>query len=224
MYVKAGPDGKSLGDCPFAHYVRMVLEVKGLEYELVPSIQDTKPSWLIEYYDGKMPALRHRKECYVESDTIAAYLEFFFPKPELNPPNESEADAATTAIDGLFPSLAQYLKHIPDGDDVDAEKKAKLYAALKKLNDYLSLPSRTGPYLTGDGIVIRMTDCKLAPILYHMFNAIPVYKGDDAFVSLMKDFPFVKLYADHMFTVDASFQKTLYPPETLIWGWGNARK
>ena len=58
LYVKAGPDGKSLGDCPFAHYVRMVLEVKGLEYELKPSVQDTKPSWLIEYYDGKMPALR----------------------------------------------------------------------------------------------------------------------------------------------------------------------
>ena len=122
LYVKAGPDGKSLGDCPFAHFVRMVLEAKGLEYELKPSIQDTKPSWLIEYYDGKMPALRHRKECYVESDTIAAYLEFFFPKPELTPNSDSDADAAAAAVDGLFPAMARYIKHTPDGDEVDVEK------------------------------------------------------------------------------------------------------
>lgn len=224
LYVKAGPDGKSLGDCPFAHFVRMVLEVKGLEYELIPSIQDTKPSWLIEYYDGKMPALRHRKECYVESDTIAAYLEFFFPKPELNPTDESEADAATAAVDGLFPSIAQYIKHTSDGDDVDAEKKERLKIALTKLNDHLSLPSRTGPYLVGDGTVIRMNDYKLAPILYHMCIAIPVFKGEDVLESLMKNVPSVKSYTDHMFTVDPNFQKTVYPPEVVIWGWGNARK
>ena len=28
LYLKAGPDGKSVGDCPFAHYVRMVLHAK----------------------------------------------------------------------------------------------------------------------------------------------------------------------------------------------------
>ncbi len=28
LYLKAGPDGKSVGDCPFAHNVRMVLYLK----------------------------------------------------------------------------------------------------------------------------------------------------------------------------------------------------
>jgi len=28
LFLKAGEDGKSIGDCPFAHYVRMVLEEK----------------------------------------------------------------------------------------------------------------------------------------------------------------------------------------------------
>ena len=78
LYLKAGPDGTSVGDCPFAHYVRIVLNEKGLEYDLKPSTQDTKPQWLIDFYDGSMPALRHRKECYVESDVIAQYLDFFF--------------------------------------------------------------------------------------------------------------------------------------------------
>jgi glutathione S-transferase len=223
LYVKAGPDGKSLGDCPFAHFVRMVLEVKGLEYELKPSTQDTKPSWLIEYYDGKMPALRHRKECYVESDTIAAYLEFFFPKPELTPSSDVEADAATAAVDGLFPAMAQYIKHTPDGDEVDIEKNGKLRLVLAKLNDHLSSPSRTGPYLVGNGSVIQMNDCKLAPILYHMYTAIPAFKGEDTFTSLMNNFPSIQSYTDHMFNTDPSFQRTVYPADVVVWGWGNAR-
>lgn len=223
LYVKAGPDGKSLGDCPFAHFVRMVLEAKGLEYELKPSIQDTKPSWLIEYYDGKMPALRHRKECYVESDTIAAYLEFFFPKPELTPNSDSDADAAAAAVDGLFPAMARYIKHTPDGDEVDVENKEKLRSVLAKLNDHLSLPSRTGPYLVGNGSVLRMNDCKLAPILYHMCTAVPAYKGNDTFASLMDDVPFVQAYTNHMFQNDLSFQSTVYPADVVIWGWSNAR-
>ena len=223
LYVKAGPDGKSLGDCPFAHFIRMVLEVKGLDYELKPSTQDTKPSWLIEYYDGNMPALRHRKECYVESDTIAAYLEFFFPKPELTPSSDVEADAAAAAVDGLFPAMAQYIKHTPDGDEIDVEKNEKLRAALAKLNDHLSSPSRTGPYLVGNGSVIRMNDCKLAPILYHMSTAIPAFKGDDEFISLMNSFPSIQSYTDHMFNADTSFQRTVYPADVVIWGWSNAR-
>jgi glutathione S-transferase len=224
LYVKAGPDGTSLGDCPFAHFVRMVLDVKGLEYELKPCIQTTKPDWLLEFYEGKMPALRHRKECYVESDTIAAYLDFFFPQPELTPPDVKEADAAATAMDGLFPAFAQYMKHTTTGDDIDMEKKTKMCACLHRLNDYLSLPGRTGPYMVGDGSVMRMVDCKLGPVLYQLCNAIPAYKGGvDAIQFLEQEFPAVKAYADYMFQSDPSFQKTVYPPEVLVWGWGNAR-
>ena len=29
--MKAGPDGESIGDCPFAHFVRAVIHAKGLE-------------------------------------------------------------------------------------------------------------------------------------------------------------------------------------------------
>lgn len=83
LYLKAAEDGQSVGDCPFAHYVRMVLEEKGLEYQLKPTPPDGKPTWLLEYYDGKLPALRHRKECYVESQVIVEYLDYFFPQPSL---------------------------------------------------------------------------------------------------------------------------------------------
>ena len=222
LYLKAGPDGKSVGDCPFAHYVRMVLENKQLEYDLQPSVQSTKPSWLIEYYDGKMPALRHRKECYVESDTIANYLDFFFPEPPLSA-SDAEADAANTAMEGFFPAFAQYAKHTPDGDEDDQTKKDNLFGVLENLNAFLSSESRTGPYLVGDGSLIRLQDCQLAPKLYHMKVAIEAFKGTDVLEELYSKFPALKAYMDYMFDSDASFKKTVYPPEVVTWGWGNAR-
>eukprot|EP00584_Thalassiosira_punctigera_P000601 CAMPEP_0172525636 /NCGR_PEP_ID=MMETSP1067-20121228/690_1 /TAXON_ID=265564 ORGANISM="Thalassiosira punctigera, Strain Tpunct2005C2" /NCGR_SAMPLE_ID=MMETSP1067 /ASSEMBLY_ACC=CAM_ASM_000444 /LENGTH=152 /DNA_ID=CAMNT_0013308951 /DNA_START=42 /DNA_END=497 /DNA_ORIENTATION=- len=76
LYVKPAADGKSVGDCPFAHFVRMVLAEKGLEYDLVPSSQENKPAWLVEDYGGKLPALRHREECHVDSEAIAQHLDF----------------------------------------------------------------------------------------------------------------------------------------------------
>ena len=33
VYIKAGPSGE-VGDCPFAHFVRCVLNFKGLEYKV----------------------------------------------------------------------------------------------------------------------------------------------------------------------------------------------
>ena len=34
LYLKAGSDGKSVGDCPFAHFVRAAISFKGLECEV----------------------------------------------------------------------------------------------------------------------------------------------------------------------------------------------
>jgi hypothetical protein len=52
-HQRAAEDGPSVGDCPFAHYVRIVLEEKRLEYQLKPEPPDAKPSWLLEYSDSK---------------------------------------------------------------------------------------------------------------------------------------------------------------------------
>ena len=118
--------------------------------------------------------------------------------------------------------MAQYLKHTPDGDEVDAEKKAKLEACLQKLDAHLAAESRTGPYLVGDGSTLRLNDCKLAPVLYHMTVGISAFKGGDSAIDFAKDYPALKAYMDHMFATEI-FQKTIYPAATVEWGWGNAR-
>lgn len=215
LYVKAGPDGKSLGDCPFAHYVRMVLHAKNLDYDLRPCTAATKPQWLIEYYDGKMPALRHRRECYVESDTIAAYLDFFFPEPAFAP----VVDAATEAVQGFFSSVAQYIKHTPDGDASEESKREKLRASLQKLETYL-LSTTNGPYLHGP--TLSLLDCKLAPQLYVLVTAMKAFKTTSS-IDLESDYPRVHAYAKHMLEKDPSCTATTCSPEVVEWGWTQAR-
>ena len=221
LYVKAAADGTSAGDCPFAHFVRMVLEEKGLEYDLKPSTQDTKPNWLIEHYGGKMPALRHKRECYVESDVIAEYLDFFFQEPPLKGKfNAPQLDAAETAVEGIFPAIAKYLKHTPDGDADDLALKAGLEEKLTTLEAHLSAEGRKGPYLVGDGDAVSLLDCSLAPKLFHMETGIDGLK--DKSIDLGQQFPHVRTYMDAIFA-RPSFEKTVYPQETVLWGWGNAR-
>ena len=216
LYLKAGPDGTSVGDCPFAHFVRMVLEEKGLEYDLKPCTKDTKPSWLVDFYEGKMPALRHRRECYVESDVIAEYIDFFFQEPSLEAENKVLLDEAEKAVSGLFPAIATYLKHTPDGDEEDLEKKANLESCLSRMENHLS--QTDGPCMTGKSIAL--IDCSLAPKLFHMQIGLDVFKGNA--IDVGSQFPAVAAYMESVFG-RPSFQATSYPKDTVIWGWRNAR-
>ncbi len=220
LYVKPGMDGRSVGDCPFAHFVRMVLAEKGLEYDLVPSTHDAKPRWLIDDYSGKMPALRHRRECYVDSDVIARYLDFFFPEPSLSyGGSRADADAANAAVDGFFPAMAGYVKHRPNGDDEDASRRTALGAKLRTLENHLldNDGARTGPYLVGDGERLTLLDCSMAPKLYAMEVCIRDIK-DDA-IDIAGEYPRLRRYMDDVFE-RPSFRSTVeYGPETVVWGW-----
>eukprot|EP00956_Cyclotella_meneghiniana_P045461 scaffold370134_cov86-Cyclotella_meneghiniana.AAC.1 len=216
LYVKPAQDGKSVGDCPFAHYVRMVLHEKGLEYELLPTTPENKPNWLLEGYGGKMPALRHRKECYVDSDVIAQYLDFFFQEPKMSMLGE-DAEKATAAIDGFFPAMAKFTKHSPVGDDEDKEKQSALEAKLQTLEEHLNQSGRTGPYLVGDGTKFTLIDCSMAPKLYAMDVCLDKIKGNP--FDLKGKYPAVRKYMVELFERE-SFKETVeYGPETVVWGW-----
>jgi glutathione S-transferase len=220
LYCKAGPDGAAVGDCPFAHFVRLVMEEKGLDYVLIPTVAETKPVWLLEHYQGKLPALRHRKECYVDSDVICEYLDFFFPATPLAG-SKAATDAAQDAVEGLFPAIAKYLKHTPDGDAEDLELRSLLEAKLTILETFLVDKSGKSSSLFMVGDSVTLPDCSLAPKLYHLQSGLEAFKG--ASIDLSVQYPAVKAYMDAFFARD-SFQKTAYPKETVAWGWGNARK
>ena len=214
LYCKAGPDGKELGDCPFAHLVRMVLAEKGIDYELKPSVQETKPEWLVEHFEGKMPALRNGKECKVESEVIAEYLDQVIPEPSLKAEPEAQEKAAA-AIEGIFPAIAKYIKHTPDGDEEDMKLLAGLEAVLGKLEAHLQ--ATQGDFLTGPKITLM--DCSLTPKLYILKTLNEAFKKGA--LDLAK-FPAVSAYMAMMFA-RPSFVKTVYPVEVMKWGWAPKR-
>ena len=79
LHVKAGPDGRSVGDCPFAHAIRIVAGAKALNVELRPHSPSGKPKWLLEGYDGKMPCLVDGENVVVESRVVADFLDERYP-------------------------------------------------------------------------------------------------------------------------------------------------
>jgi glutathione S-transferase len=116
----------------------------------------------------------------------------------------------------LFPSIAKYLKHTPDGDDEDLEKRANLEESLSKLENHLN--NVDGPFLAGSAMTLL--DCSLAPKLYHLETGLQVFKSNA--INVESQFPALAAYMQTVFARD-SFQKTCYPKEVVTWGWGNAR-
>ena len=222
LYLKAAEDGTSVGDCPFAHYIRLILEEKGLSYTVQPcGGPDDKPNWLIDYYEGKLPCLKHKKEAYVESNVIAAYLDYFFPsKSTQTAGSKSSLNDAEEALAGIFPAIAGYLKDVEgDGDD-SAESLANLREKLAALEDHLG---ETG-YLDASGEdteTFNIADCRVVPQLYHLSVGIEKFKEGKP--SLESEYPKIHGYLKRSME-RPSFQATQYAPETIEWGWSNARQ
>ncbi|KAL7554812.1 hypothetical protein ACHAWF_018633 [Thalassiosira exigua] len=217
LYMKPAQDGRSVGDCPFAHFVRMVLAEKGLECDLVPSTPENKPQWLLDDYGGKMPALCREKECHVDSEAIAQYIDSTFKEPKLSVGGDDLTNAQN-AIDGFFPAMARFVKHKPNGNDEDKTKQAALETKLQTLEDYLSEKDWEGPYLVGDGKQFTLLDCSMAPKLYAMEICLREIKHNAIDLG---HYPNVQKYMDNLFS-RPSFRSTAdYSPETVVWGWSS---
>ena len=74
--------------------------------------------------------------------------------------------------------------------------------------------------MVGNGEQLTLLDCSLAPKLYHMQIGLDGFKNNA--INIDVQYPAIKSYMDTMFT-RSSFEKTIYPKETVLWGWGNAR-
>jgi glutathione S-transferase len=76
--------------CPFAIRVRMTLEEKGLEYEVIEeSLREPSAALLALHPEGKVPLLVHDGLALFESAIITEYLEDSFPAIPLLPASAS---------------------------------------------------------------------------------------------------------------------------------------
>ena len=212
LHCKAGPDGASYGDCPFAHGVRLCLEAKSLAYQLEPHGPNNKPTWLVEEHGGKMPALEigagAERQVVTESRAIADEIDRQLPGPSLAPAGLAEAEAAAA---DFFPALAGFVKNRDAG--LANDKKKALLLALCKLDAHLA---GSGEYAAGDAFSIA--DAFLAPKLYHMRVAAAHYQGFEP----PEQFEALKAYSDRMLGSELLLRTAPVAP-MVVWGWANAR-
>lgn len=213
LYIKAGPDGLSVGDCPFAHFVRAVIAFKGLECQVIPCTKDTKPSWLEKDHGGKMPCLKDGEDVVTDSAEIVKYLDKICPEPSFA--GGDQVDMLTSKLAGLFPALARFVKRV----EFDKELEEKLLAEVETLEEILSQKA-AGPYLCGSQLCL--TDLSLAPKLYHLKVTLATF-SPPTMALVEQQFPQVTKYLGTMLT-NPNISSCSYESKTIVWGWGNARK
>jgi len=216
LHVKAGPDGRTAGDCPFAHALQLMLRTKGVAFELVPHAPDKKPEWLVAEYDGKMPCLVREADGAVvtESRTIASWIEDNYPAPSTMGDEFPGLDAAEAAAKPVFGSFARYCKCTSDSPEEQDELKKSLLLSLCTLDAHLA--KEAAPYAAGRRMSV--CDCFLLPALHHVTHAGAAFKD---FV-VPPQFDSLHAYLDRGFGTEA-FVSTAPAPAMVRWGWANAR-
>jgi glutathione S-transferase len=150
--------------CPFAHRSRLALAEKGLDFELVEIDLQNKPAWFntVSLY-GKVPALEHDGQRFVESAIVNEYLDEVFSEPALLPKAPAQRAQARIWIDyantRFVTAWGGVLRGATEAERVSAGRD--LDAALRHLEAGLASHSDAGPFWFGSSI--SLVDLTLYP-------------------------------------------------------------
>ena len=161
----------------YVRIARMVLEEKGVDYELVPlDIFATEgiPAWYVEHHPfGRIPAFEHDGFRLFETGAIARYVDEAFDGPALQP-KDPRARATMNQIIGMLDAYAyrsmvwdvaveRLEKEVPD-EALIANGLRQAETVLKVLTQ-LKAP---GPWLLGDQLT--QADLHAAPIIAYFLK------------------------------------------------------
>ncbi|KAL4235581.1 Chloride intracellular channel protein 1 [Mactra antiquata] len=212
LFVKAGKDGKSIGDCPFSQRVNMFtgLTLNNSDVEIIPINTSDKPDYFLKLNpEGKVPVLvdRHNNNKIIpDSGEITRYINELFPKPEVH---QGYSGPAIDAASGIFPKFAAMMTN--KDSSKNEELKANLVAELRKLNDFLAA-NINNKYLLCDNVC--ELDCQVLPKLRHIQVAGTFYKS----FNIPEEFTTLTRYIKEGEACDV-FKNSCPPDEEIIWGW-----
>jgi glutathione S-transferase len=154
--------------CPFVERSRIVLEEKGLDYELTFIDLSDKPDWFLEISPrGKVPVLQVDGRPIFESMVINEYLEEAFPEPALFPSDPvSKAQARAWIVyanDVVMPPFAKLTYSAKTAEEV-RKAREDLRATFEKLDSELA--ERGTDYFMSDEF--GLVDAIYAPIWSRM--------------------------------------------------------
>ncbi|RCJ20292.1 glutathione S-transferase [Nostoc minutum NIES-26] len=164
--------------CPYAHRSRLVLQEKGIDFDLIEIDLQNKPEGFTDISPyGKVPAIAHGNYRVWESAVINEYLNEVFPNPPLLPSSPIAKAQARIWIDfantRFVPAFSALLRS-PDIQQQEAAKQ-ELYKHLEFIeNEALGKLSGEGPYWFGESI--SLVDFTFYP-WFERWPALKYYRG-----------------------------------------------
>ncbi|XP_072320899.1 chloride intracellular channel protein 5a isoform X2 [Eucyclogobius newberryi] len=176
LFVKAGSDGESIGNCPFSQRLFMVLWLKGVVFNVTTVDLKRKPADLHNLAPGTHPPfLTFQGEVLTDVNKIEEYLETMLAPPKY-PRLAARNRESNTAGNDIFAKFSAYVKNTRTDKHKALEKS--LNKALAKLDEYLISPlpeednrghESNRKFLDGDELTLA--DCNLLPKL-HVFKVV----------------------------------------------------
>ncbi|XP_063079759.1 chloride intracellular channel protein 5-like isoform X2 [Engraulis encrasicolus] len=176
LFVKAGIDGESIGNCPFSQRLFMILWLKGVVFNVTTVDLKRKPADLHNLAPGTHPPfLTYNGDVKTDINKIEEFLEEVLAPPKYPKLAAKNRESNTAGID-IFAKFSAYIKNTKKEANDGLEKS--LLKALGKLDSYLNgaLPdeidansmeeekSSSRKFL--DGNELTLADCNLLPKLH----------------------------------------------------------
>ncbi|XP_067401037.1 chloride intracellular channel protein 5 isoform X2 [Emydura macquarii macquarii] len=176
LFVKAGIDGESIGNCPFSQRLFMILWLKGVVFNVTTVDLKRKPADLHNLAPGTHPPfLTFNGEVKTDINKIEEFLEEMLAPPKYPKLAATHRESNTAGID-IFSKFSAYIKNTKQQDNAGLERG--LAKALKKLDDYLNTPlpeeidanstedEKVSKRKFLDGDELTLADCNLLPKLH----------------------------------------------------------
>lgn len=189
LFVKAGSDGESIGNCPFSQRLFMILWLKGVVFNVTTVDLKRKPADLHNLAPGTHPPfLTFNGEVRTDVNKIEEYLEEMLAPPKY-PKLAAKNRESNTAGNDIFAKFSAYVKNTKPEANASLEKT--LLKALRKLDNYLNTPlpeeidadsmeeekCSTRKYL--DSNELTLADCNLLPKLHVVKVVSKKYRNFD---------------------------------------------
>ncbi|KAK1155252.1 chloride intracellular channel protein 1-like [Acipenser oxyrinchus oxyrinchus] len=187
LFVKAGLDGQSIGNCPFSQRLFMVLWLKGVTFNVTTVDMRKKPEVLKDLAPGAQPPfLLYGTEVKTDTNKIEEFLEENLSPPKFPKLAAKNPESNTAGLD-VFSKFSAYIKNSNPAMNDTLEKG--LLKALAKLDGFLSTPLpeeidenstedesvSTRHFLDGDELTLA--DCNLLPKLHIVKVVCLKYRG-----------------------------------------------
>ncbi|XP_047244555.1 chloride intracellular channel protein 5b isoform X2 [Girardinichthys multiradiatus] len=189
LFVKAGSDGESIGNCPFSHRLFMILWLKGVVFNVTTVDLKRKPEDLQKLAPGTHPPfITFDGDVRTDVNKIEEFLEEVLCPPKY-PKLAARHRESNTAGNDIFAKFSAFIKNTKPEANAALEKG--LTKALKKLDDYLTSPlpeeidansmeeEKTSNRMFLDGNELTLADCNLLPKLHIVKIVAKSYRNYD---------------------------------------------